>query len=222
MGRAASEGRPDPGVRSRPSAAGGNGASLYHRCLSWDDGAAWAEVRAIALSVARRRGGRVASEAEDIANAVVLKLLEDGALEKVKDPAAFRGYVAVIAAREVTDRLRAPSHVRRVHQRDDSEDSDAILTRNPDPAPDALQVAADREAWAIVYEELSRMSEASRKVLLTYVRHILLDPQGSYETLTRALKAKRGTISSQVTRCLDRLLENPRVRAALGLEGSDE
>lgn len=193
-----------------------SGAALYRRCRLGDE-LAWAEVYSLALSIARRRGRGIQDEMTDIAADVVEKLLQPGELDRINDPAAFRGYIATITVRKVLDKLRSPGQRRRVWAQAEWEEGEDPVFDQPDGDPLPLSVVADRQAWAIVEAALARLAPACREVLIAYIEHILLDPEGSYKSLERALKAKRGTISSRVTRCLDEILKDPRVCSALGI-----
>jgi RNA polymerase sigma factor (sigma-70 family) len=175
------------------------------------------EVFTLAFDIVRRRGRAVLVEAEDIASEVVEQLLDPVELDRIREPAAFRGYVATLTVRRIFDRLRSPARKRRVAEHSDAGQDDGLTVGSRDPNAGPPDVAGGREAWGIVLEALERMSETCRTVLLAYIEHLFLDPKGSYLTLTRALKCTRGTVSSRVRRCLDKLLEDRRVRSALGL-----
>jgi DNA-directed RNA polymerase specialized sigma24 family protein len=194
-----------------PTAA--RSADLYERCRRGDEDA-WAEVYARALAaLARRRVNH--AKAEDIASATVLKLLPVVKRNGVKDPVAFPAYVAIVAVRLFFDDRRAPYERDRLWN--DPDDAGLMpLDRAGDPGPDPLARASVRERWAVFIGAVSRLPEQCRTTLRAYFEHIHLDPRGSYKTLEQALRSKRGSIASRVTRCLDALLEDPVVRRLVG------
>lgn len=193
-----------------------DGADLYRRFSARDE-RAYEEVFALALGVARRRLGGGAAEAEDIAAEVVEKLLRPGELARIRDPGAFRGYIAVMAARAVIDCLRHPSRRRRVNPPRQTHD-EPPPPEPADPQPGPPDLAGDRQAWAVVDAAIARLPADDQRVFRAWIEHILLDPRGSYKTLALALGSSRGNISSRVRRAVDKLLKDPRVRAALALE----
>jgi len=173
------------------------------------------EVRAFAIAVVRRQGRVAAEEAEDIANDVIEKLLQPGALDDVRNPKAFKGYVAIIAVRVVRDRFRSPWHRDRVVAGEGDDPTENPIGLVPDSHPSIERIAESRRTLEVVMAELAKLSPECQRVLAAYFQHILLDPQGSYATLTAALGLKRGTVSSRVKRCIDKLLQTPSVQAVL-------
>lgn len=216
MGRASASRVSAP--RRRPGAAVGPGAELWRRCRTGDE-AAWTEVYNLTLRMARVRCRAVPHEAEDVAQEVVEKLCR-GALGAVADPDSFHGYVAVMAARAATDRLRSPWRRRRVvpsGESDRQDQNDDPVDRQADAQPDPGEVTSAGEAWAMFKAELARLPEESQVVLRAYVEHIFLDPHGSYKTLVKALGSNRGAVSSKVTRGLDQLRRTSDFSMAVGL-----
>lgn len=197
-----------------------DGASLYRRCLLNEE-QAWAEVRRVALDVAARRCRTMPSAAEDIASDVVLKLVEmvkRGQFQRIKDPAAFIGYVAAMAARASFDRLGAADHRRRAYPaEDDNKGSEVEGAEDRGPSP--LDIAETREAWAIVKQAIDALPAEYSTAIYEYLRHRVLSPDGSYETLAAALGEPLGTVSARVSRGVQQLRRDPRVAAILSQRG---
>jgi len=83
----------------------------------------------------------------------------------------------------------------------DAEQPDTGLKLDPpsdQPAPDAALLRAEQLAW--VHEAVERLEEPCRELVqLRYFGEL------SYEELARALQLNIKTVSSRLSRCLDRL-----------------
>jgi RNA polymerase sigma factor (sigma-70 family) len=165
-------------------------SELVARCRSGDQ-RAWAELvdrfsrYVYAISV---QGFRLPeADAEDVFQEVFARAYEH--LDKLRDDAAVRPWLAQLTRRLCIDRLRATSRERAT-------------------ADDELELAGSEETLAIledaltVHEALAATPEHCREILDRFFAR-----DESYRTIGEALELPAGTIASRISRCLGRLRE---------------
>jgi RNA polymerase sigma-70 factor (ECF subfamily) len=165
-------------------------SQLVARCRSGDQ-QAWAElvdrfsryVYAIAVQAFRLPE----SDAEDVFQEVFARAYQH--LDKLRDDAAIRPWLAQLTRRLCIDRLRAASRER--------------------PAPEEeLELAGSEETLTMledaltVHEALAAAPEHCREILDRFFAR-----DESYRTIGDALELPAGTIASRISRCLARMRE---------------
>jgi RNA polymerase sigma-70 factor (ECF subfamily) len=165
-------------------------SQLVARCRSGDQ-QAWAElvdrfsryVYAIAVQAFRLPE----SDAEDVFQEVFARAYQH--LDKLRDDAAVRPWLAQLTRRLCIDRLRAASRER--------------------PAPEEeLELAGSEETLTMledaltVHEALAAAPEHCREILDRFFAR-----DESYRTIGDALELPAGTIASRISRCLARMRE---------------
>jgi RNA polymerase sigma-70 factor (ECF subfamily) len=165
-------------------------SELVARCRSGDQ-QAWAElvdrfsryVYAISVQAFRLPD----ADAEDVFQEVFARAYEH--LDKLRDDAAVRPWLAQLTRRLCIDRLRTASRER--------------------PTADVeLELAGSEETLAIledaltVHEALAATPEHCREILDRFFAR-----DESYRTIGEALDLPAGTIASRISRCLGRLRE---------------
>jgi RNA polymerase sigma-70 factor (ECF subfamily) len=165
-------------------------SELVARCRSGDQ-QAWAElvdrfsryVYAIAVQAFRLPE----SDAEDVFQEVFARAYQH--LDKLRDDAAVRPWLAQLTRRLCIDRLRAASRER--------------------PAPEEeLELAGSEETLTMledaltVHEALAAVPEHCREILDRFFAR-----DESYRTIGDALELPAGTIASRISRCLARMRE---------------
>jgi len=165
-------------------------SQLVARCRSGDQ-QAWAElvdrfsryVYAIAVQAFRLPE----SDAEDVFQEVFARAYQH--LDKLRDDAAVRPWLAQLTRRLCIDRLRAASRER--------------------PAPEEeLELAGSEETLTVledaltVHEALAAAPEHCREILDRFFAR-----DESYRTIGDALELPAGTIASRISRCLVRMRE---------------
>jgi RNA polymerase sigma factor (sigma-70 family) len=165
-------------------------SQLVARCRSGDQ-QAWAElvdrfsryVYAISVQAFRLPD----ADAEDVFQEVFARAYEH--LDKLRDDAAVRPWLAQLTRRLCIDRLRASSRERPVSDEElegaGSEETLSVLE-------DAL----------MVHEALAATPEHCREILDRFFAR-----DESYRTIGDALELPPGTIASRISRCLGRLRE---------------
>jgi RNA polymerase sigma factor (sigma-70 family) len=163
---------------------------LVARCRAGDQ-QAWSELverfsrYVYAISVQAFRLAE--ADAEDVFQEVFARAYEN--LDRLRDDAAVRPWLAQLTRRLCIDRLRAAARER--------------------PAPDdELMDAGSEETLAlidealIVHEALAETPEHCREILDRFFAR-----DESYRTIGEALDLPAGTIASRISRCLTRLRE---------------
>jgi RNA polymerase sigma factor (sigma-70 family) len=128
------------------------------------------------------------SDAEDVFQEVFARAYQH--LDKLRDDAAVRPWLAQLTRRLCIDRLRAGARERPV--------SDEEL----DPAAADDTIALLDEALT-VHEALAAAPEHCREILDRFFAR-----DESYKTIGEALELPSGTIASRISRCLARLREH--------------
>src|SRR5262249_18562710 len=160
-------------------------AELVERCRAGDD-SAWHElverysryVYAICT-----RGFRLGEEdAEDVFQDVFTRAYTR--LDTLRDPAAFRPWIAQLTRRRCLDALTATKQ--------------EVATEHEE-AEDSAELAEVEEAYA-VREALATLSEMCQDILDRFFTR-----DQSYKTIADELEIPSGTIASRIARCLGRL-----------------
>lgn len=175
---------------------------LYLRCLEGDE-EAWSVLYGYVLSITRWARWGLGDVAEDVAQAVMLHLMERG-LAMVRSADAFRGFVRRTTVNRVLDHFRA-GEVRRRHRgrpaADDRPEADPVLA-HPDGAPTVESQAVSRHDLARWDPVLERMPGYCRGVLQVYMEY-QLGLVESYREIAERLGRPLNTVSVQIKRCLE-------------------
>jgi RNA polymerase sigma factor (sigma-70 family) len=177
---------------------------LVSRCRAGDQ-QAWNELverfsrYVFAISV---QGFRLPeSDAEDVFQEVFARAYQH--LDKLRDDAAVRPWLAQLTRRLCIDRLRASARERPVAEEEladaGSEETLALLD-------EAL----------VVHEALAAAPEHCRAILDRFFAQ-----DESYKTIGEALELPSGTIASRISRCLARLREHMEGRSTGGTPSGD-
>lgn len=183
---------------------------LYAMCQRGDQGA-WGHVYGYVLAIARRPQWNLREAPEDMAQSIVLFLLEEG-IHKAKEPAAFRGFVKRVAVNKILDSFKKPNPgMESIHP------SSLEGERHVDPPSEELgpeETAICRNLMRTISRLLDDLPDYCRKAVPGYFR-FRLGMVESYQELSELLGASVGTISAQVKRCMDMLAKCPELRSWL-------
>jgi RNA polymerase sigma-70 factor (ECF subfamily) len=184
-----------------------NEGRLLERCRQ-GEADAWDELLARHYAPAYRfvfqLGFRITHEdAEEICQEAFLSVIRS--LDSFNGRSAFQTWLFRIAANKARDVLEKQSAAKRgggqVPLSLDTEDPDTGLKldpANPDPAPDSEM--AEEERFDLVHESVARLDTPCRELIeLRYFGDL------SYEELAASLRLHPKTVSSRLSRCLDRL-----------------
>src|SRR5690348_13423939 len=142
-------------------------------------------------------------DAQDVGQSVWLRLVDQ--LDKIRDPAALPGWLAITTRREcgrVLDtarRLRAP-----------------VYALDIENLPDGQADAADRELLAAerhaaLREAFNRLPTDAQKLMAM----LITDPPVPYAEISARLGIPVGSIGPQRSRCLDKLRRDPAISALI-------
>jgi len=123
------------------------------------------------------------ADAEDVFQDVFAKVYVQ--LDRLRDPAALRPWIAQLTRRTCLDRLRAGSH--------------EVPEEDIEPEGFDEQLEALDEALAVRHA-LEGVGEMCREMLDRFFAR-----DESYRTIGEALELPAGTIASRISRCLDKL-----------------
>jgi len=156
-------------------------------------------------SICRRH--RLSADAEDLGQIVWLRVVRQ--LDKIRDPAAFPGWLATTTRRECLRLLGAA--------RGPLADGHVV---DAEAVPDEQARSAEQEL--LVAERHAALREAFRDLLPDGQRLILLliqDPPVPYAEISARLSIPIGSIGPTRRRCLDRLRRHPAIAALIDTGG---
>jgi len=164
-------------------------SALVARCRTGDE-SAWAELvnrfSRYVYAIATQGFGLRADDAEDVFQEVFARTYEH--LDRLRDDAAIRPWIAQLTRRLSIDRIRAGS-------REQLSDEDI--------EPTGLDGTFDRLDGALaVRDAMGDLSEACQEILDRFFAR-----DESYQTIGAALEIPSGTIASRISRCLAKLRE---------------
>jgi RNA polymerase sigma factor (sigma-70 family) len=178
---------------------------LYLRCCQGDE-EAWSYLYGYVLSIARWGRWGLGEAAEDIAQAVLLSLMERG-LAMVRSADSFRSFVKRATVNRVLDHFRSAEvrlrHRGRPSDEDDSPGAEPIM-RHPDGGPgveDQVAGRRDLSRWRGLFESLPSYCKSVLHAYMDY-RLGLLE---SYREIARRVGRPVNTVSVQIKRCLEQL-----------------
>lgn len=164
-------------------------AALVARCRTGDENA-WAELvnrfSRYVYAIATQGFGLRQDDAEDVFQEVFARTYQH--LDRLRDDAAIRPWIAQLTRRLAIDRIRAGSREQ--------------LT-DEDVEPPELDDTFERLDEALtVHEALTGLSESCQEILDRFFAR-----DESYQTIGAELDIPSGTIASRISRCLARLRE---------------
>ncbi len=182
-------------------------AELLARCRRGDAGA-WDELFDRHYAAA---GRFVFQLGHDLSREDVEEICQEVFLSVIRNLKSFQGgsqfqtwlfRIAANKARDYRERQRAAKrgggHVPLSLQAEDSETGLTLDPPGPDPAPDLLLMKA--EQVGLVHQALDQLDDPCREIIqLRYFGDL------SYDEISRALGLNPKTVSSRLSKCLDRL-----------------
>ncbi len=176
---------------------------LFLRCCEGDE-EAWSVLYGYVLSITRWARWGLDDAAEDVAQAVVLHLMERG-LAMVRSADAFRSFVRRTTINRVLDHFRAGEvrlrHRGRPSVEDDRPEADPIVSY-PDEGPTVESQAVSRHDLARWDPVLERLPGYCKGVLQAYMEY-QLGLVESYREIAERLGRPLNTVSVQIKRCLE-------------------
>lgn len=177
---------------------------LYGMCVVGDEGA-WCYVYNYILVICRWKKWDLRVEPEDLAQQIVLHLIEK-ALKQVKEKSKFRNFVKKAAINKIKDSFRLKIvHVQSIERSVKTKNGEEIAVDPVDPKPSHENAFMDLEMVSIIDAAILKLPVPCQRVLQEYLK-FKMGLYGNYGELSRVLKMHIPTISSRVTRCLNKLL----------------
>ncbi len=138
-------------------------AEIQEQLLAGDRRAVLQVNRLISRVLRQLRAWDFSDEWDDLRQEVLLALVTNARQDRLRDPAAFEGYVRIITRNKFFDRL---TRGRRHHERDTQAWEDENATRLPLPISDAASPTDPEENASGLRAEVDRMGEPDRSLLL--------------------------------------------------------
>jgi RNA polymerase sigma factor (sigma-70 family) len=180
-------------------------SELYELCQKRDE-EAWAYLHSWCL---KRAGRKLPALAQDIAQQVCIKMLDNG-LELVRNPKAFYGFMATAVDRAVIDAARKLGREVSLDNPLPGADSHGatFVDNTATKAPGPEQQAAARAALEQLADAISALPDYCHLVMPMYVQY-KLGLVANYETMANRLDIPLNTLSVQIRRCLQGLRKMP-------------
>ena len=174
---------------------------LHQMCLRGDD-AAWGYIYNYVLKIARSPLWRLRESPEDMAQGIVCHLLGKG-IDQVHDPKAFRGFVCAVAKNFIRDSFK--KHELQCSSLSDGQDEEDDRGHDPEShAPGPEELVFEDALLLAIKNGLDALSEQCRNTLNIYIDYRMGRYQ-SYTCFAEKFGVGVGTLSSRVTRCLEKL-----------------
>ena len=176
--------------------------ALYHACLRGDMDA-WKYVYGYVAKIVRSSRWYLSDRQalDDLAQEIVCHLLDKG-LDKVQEPAAFKGYIRRVAINRILDGFRKKLVKTMSIDIDPGDDRPVIELVCPRPGP--VTLTRQRCLLETINKAIDTLSEKCKSTLNGYIAYKRGDYQ-DYATLAGKLQVSVGTLSSRVNRCLAEL-----------------
>lgn len=183
---------------------------LYGMCVVGDEGA-WCYLYNYILIICRWRKWGLRLEPEDLAQQIVLHLIEK-ALKKVKERSKFRNFVKVMAINKIKDSFKSStSREESIEKSIKKENGETFTPEFADPRPLHEKVVMNLEIVSIIDAAILKLPESCQKVVREYLK-LKMGFYKDYEELSKVLRMHIPTISSKVRRCLNKLLSFKEIR----------
>jgi len=155
------------------------------------------------------RGHRLSSaDADDVGQRVWLQLV--GELDKVRDPAALSGWLAITTHRECGNIRRATRRLQALGRVLDAE-------HIPDQQAGVIEqelLAAERHA--ALHEAFTRLPPCCQRLIAVLIE----DPPVPYAQISARLGLPVGSIGPSRSRCLEKLRRDPAIAALINAEAA--
>lgn len=185
---------------------------LFERCLQGDE-KAWEWVYNYVLSIACWPRWNIRARAEDIAQTIVLFLLEEG-LAKVEKPSSFKSFIKRVAISKILDSYKQKEYKHEISGIEiEADDSSRINSTAPNSQEhlNPKNVVLSKDLIHILNKELMQLPLYCQKVLPHYF-YMKLGLIESYKELAEKLGDSIGVISSRVSRCLKKLMHSKAIK----------
>jgi RNA polymerase sigma factor (sigma-70 family) len=143
------------------------------------------------------------ADAQDVGQSVWLRLVDQ--LDKIRDPAALPGWLAVTTRRECG---RVLGTVRRLPAPVYALDIENLPDGQADPADRELLTA---ERHAALHEAFSRLPPGGQQLIAM----LITDPPAPYAEISAGLGIPVGSVGPKRRRCLDKLRRDPAISALI-------
>jgi len=187
-------------------------SDLFEMCLRGEE-EAWAYVYNLVLGICRWPRWNLRDSAEDLAQAIVLFLLEKG-LKECREKPSFRAFVRKVAVNKILDSFKTPSRLWKRKWASATSPQADITDRLPSTDPLPEDVLMKKAAFEIVQRVFEKIPRMCREVLTEYFRY-KMGFYESYNELSKVLHRPIGTISAQVRRCLDQFSSHKDIRSLI-------
>jgi len=185
-------------------------SELYQICIEGDEDA-WQYLYNYILTICGWKKWEL-NEPEELAQEIALHLI-DGSIKKVKEKARFRNFIKVMTINKIKDHFRRENRFRPEPLEGNVRNwkGEVFTLEHPDPKPSAYHPLIVLEEMSIVNEAIKKLPGACQKVVTEYL-NFKIGIYKDYRELSKILKMPVPTISSRVSRCLEKLLQFKEIR----------
>lgn len=176
---------------------------LYGMCIQGDEGA-WQYMYNYILTICRWKKWDLKDDPEELAQDITMHFIEK-ALGKVKEKNKFRNFVKIMTINKIKDSFKSIS-MQSIDEPLKSKKGEEFIPEHSDPRPLHDTTLMNFEIVSIIDSAIKKLAKECRKVVNEYLK-FKMGLYEDYKELSRILKMPVPTISSRVTRCLEKLVE---------------
>lgn len=184
---------------------------LYEMCVRGEE-SAWHYLYNYIRKIIVKKQGRYSEPVDDMAQNVVCHLL-NGAIDRVRDKAAFRGFVRRVTVNLLLDDVKKRRILTLSY---DQEETPVDMERFDGPqslfSPEDQSIAGS--TVGLIRRVLGQMSEKCRQVLARYMEYQMGGIK-NYQELAKIFGEPVGTVSSRINRCLIKLKNRQEIKKIL-------
>ncbi|MFO8031460.1 MAG: sigma-70 family RNA polymerase sigma factor [Desulfohalobiaceae bacterium] len=183
---------------------------LFELCSQGDE-RAWEWVYNYVLSISRWPRWNIRFRSEDMAQSIVLFLLEEG-LQKVERPESFKFFIKKVAVSKILDSYKSKENK---YESDGFEDVYSMIDYSRSHTAQSASVSEEtvinKDFIRIVNQELMNLPPYCQKVLPQYF-YMKIGLIENYKELAEKIGDSIGVVSSRVSRCLKKLVNSESIK----------
>lgn len=182
---------------------------LYGMCTEGDEGA-WQYMYNYILIICRWKKWDLKDTPEELAQGITVHLI-DRAISKVGKKNSFRAFVKTMTINKIKDSFKVPP-MQSIDDPVRGKKGEEFVPEYSDSRPLQDSILTNLEIVSTIDKAIGKLAQDCRRVVNEYLK-FKLGLYEDYKELSRVLKMPVPTISSKVTRCLEKLIQFKEIKA---------
>lgn len=186
---------------------------LYGMCAEGDEGA-WQYMYNYILTICKWKKWDLKDGPDELAQEIILHLIEK-AIKKLDKKDSFRAFVKMVTINKIKDSFKIPP-MQSIDDPVRSRKGEEFVPEYSDPRPLQDTVLTNLEIVSVIDKAIGKLAKECQRVVNEYLK-FKLGLYDDYKELSSVLKMPVPTISSKVTRCLEKLTQFKEIKALKAL-----